>query len=119
MSTQPAELIKIAELATEWRITSDTVLRWVRRGIKIDGKVVRLEGVRIGSRWHVTRAAALTWWRQLNHHSEIVEPGKAIRKQSHARALAELKERWGMAPDPERVRAKDGHTGRHTKPTPS
>lgn len=114
MSTQPVELIKISEIATEYRVNPDTVLRWVRRGLKIDGKIVRLEGVRIGGRWFVTRQSALTWWRRLNHFAEVVEPAKEVRRQSHQRALAELKAKWGLAPDPEREQATRGRTARRT-----
>lgn len=119
MSTQPAELVKISEIATEYRVAPDTVLRWVRRGLKIDGEIVRLEGVRIGGRWYVTRQAAVTWWRRLNHFAEVVEPAREVRRQSHQRALAELKAKWGLAPDPERARAKDGRIGRRKEPGPA
>ena len=118
MSTQPAQLIRIKELATEWRITSDTVLRWIRRGIRVNGQVMRMEGVRVGARWHVTRAAADLWWQKLNGHIAIVEPAKAVRLHYHQRALTELQERWGLAPDPERQRARNGHTERRIGQAP-
>lgn len=119
MSAQFVQLIRIKELATEWRITPDTVLRWIRRGIRIDGQVMRMEGVRIGTRWHVTRTAADLWWKKLNGHIAIVEPAREARKQAHQRALAELRERWGLTPDPERARARNDHTGPHTGRAPA
>jgi hypothetical protein len=40
------------------RVGGPTVFRWITRGVRaVDGRVVRLEAVRVGSRWLTSTAA--------------------------------------------------------------
>jgi len=118
LATQTTELIRIKDLASSWKCVPATVHRWIKKGVLVDGQVKKLEGVRIGARWYVTRQAAQTWWNRLNGHIEVVEPGREMRAQSHARALAELREKWGLGREA-REQATDGQTERRKRPAPA
>ena len=47
----------LGETATGRAVHPATVARWVGRGLLLDGRRVRLEGVRLGFRWKTSAAA--------------------------------------------------------------
>jgi hypothetical protein len=73
-----------------------TLVRWITQGVRLpDGKVVRLEAVRLGSRWVTSREALQRFAEALTPQldgqaSEAATRAPSARQRASERAAAEL-----------------------------
>jgi hypothetical protein len=64
-----------------------TVQRWIITGTRgPSGEVVRLEGIRIGSRWFTTREAIMRWSTALTPHLDAAPPAPPRTPERRRRA---------------------------------
>jgi hypothetical protein len=83
------------------RTALSTMLRWIMRGVRNHAdQVVRLEAVRIGSRWMTTREALQRFAERLTPAADAPVPAPPTRtperrQRASERAAAEL-ERFGL-----------------------
>jgi len=70
-----------------------TVERWVRQGVKLHGRTVKLEAVQVGVRWTTSREAVARFLAALQPPADPPPPvaSPAVRKRKAAKALAELR----------------------------
>jgi hypothetical protein len=71
-----------------------TVLRWILKGVKApSGEIVRLEGLRVGSRWVTTREALQRFATRLTPDldtKQVTPVSSAARRKAAERAEREL-----------------------------
>lgn len=56
----------ITELAARVDRTRNTVFRWIKQGVTVGGRVVKLRAKRVGGRWLITPEAWELFERELN-----------------------------------------------------
>lgn len=77
------------------RTTARTVVRWLSSGVKLaDGRVVRLEGVRVGTLWKTSREACRRFVAATTAHPPDTETPKVGRRASAA--TTKILEKWGV-----------------------
>jgi hypothetical protein len=90
----PAEesLMQVADRVGRNR---QTVWRWVKEGVSVGGRVVKLGARRVGGRWIVTREAWAAFDSALNPQAPTLPESASAERRRAKRESAELARRLG------------------------
>jgi excisionase family DNA binding protein len=59
-------LLTTADVAAELGVSHDTVTRWCTRGLPWRGRLLRLDGLRVGRQWRFSRQAVDAFLAEMN-----------------------------------------------------
>ncbi len=94
----PTDTLTPAQVAAENGLSDpETVVRWIRRGVKVDGRVVRLAGERLGGRWRISRAAVDDFRRACNPDAVPAVSSPAATAKRYAAARDRLARELGRS----------------------
>lgn len=85
------------EIGESYGVEKGTVINWIRRGVKIAGQRVKLDALRIGSRYRITPAALDEFLRQCSPSAQAVDDERERQNAVAARQASErVKRRVGL-----------------------
>ena len=94
-----AEVAKMLPPARNGRpVSVSCVVRWITRGTKANGGMVRLEAIRLGSRWLSNKEAVQRFAEAQTPRfdGQAIPPRTAARRQRAAERAARLLEKMGV-----------------------
>lgn len=85
------------EIGERYGVGEGTVINWIRRGVKIAGQRIRLDALRIGSRYRVSLTALDEFLRQCSPSATAVDDERRQQNAVAAQAASvRIKKRVGL-----------------------
>jgi excisionase family DNA binding protein len=83
--------LTVEEVAAECRMSRSTVEKWIKSGVSINGRRVKLAATRIGSRYRITRESVAAFIAGCNPDATPLPETAAARKRRIAGEIAEAR----------------------------